>query len=109
MTKLSLNRRLPILRSIMGKASNLNLKSKINLYNLLLKPIWIYRIQLWGAAKKTNINKILVFQTNTLGIITNASPYISNYTLHTDLHIPFVREVVKILQKTLQLPQFSNF
>lgn len=46
MTKLSLNRRLSILRSILSKTSNLNIKSKINLYNLLLRPIWTYGIQL---------------------------------------------------------------
>jgi hypothetical protein len=99
MTKLSLNRRLSILRRIIGKASNLNLKSKINLYNLLLKPIWTYRIQLWEAAKKkkTNINKIQVFQSKTLRLITNAPPYVSNNTLHTDLRIPLLEK----LQKTL--------
>lgn len=99
MTKLSLNRRLSILRSIMGKTSNLNLKSKINLYNLLLKPIWTYGIQLWGAAKKTNVNKIQVVQSKILRLITNAPPYVSNDTLHTDLHIPYVREVAKLHYK----------
>lgn len=49
---LNLNKRLSILRSTMSKISNLNLKSKINAYNLLLKPTWTYEIQLWIAAKK---------------------------------------------------------
>jgi hypothetical protein len=62
MTKLKLNQRLSILRSTLSKTSNLNLKSKINLYKLLIKPIWTYGIQLWGAAKNTNINKIQVVQ-----------------------------------------------
>jgi len=79
----------------MGKTSKLNLKSKINLYKLLIKPIWTYGIQLWGAAKKTNINKIQVVQSKTLRLITNAPPYVSNETLHSDLNIPYVKEVAK--------------
>jgi hypothetical protein len=95
MTKLKLNRRLSFLRSTMGKTSKLNLISKINLYKLLIKPIWTYGIQLWGAAKKTNINKIQVVQSKTLRLITNAPPYVSNETLHSDLNIPYVNEVAK--------------
>jgi len=95
MTKLKLNRRLSIFRSTMGKNSKLNLKSKINLYKLLIKLIWTYGIQLWGAAKKTNINKIQVVQSKTLRLITNAPPYVSNETLHSDLNISYVKEVAK--------------
>lgn len=46
MTNLYLDRRLYILRNTIGKTLNLNLKSKINLYELLLKPIW----DLWDSA-----------------------------------------------------------
>jgi len=94
-TKISLNRRLSLLRNILGKSSKLNLKTKLNLYNLLLKPIWSYGIQIWGSSKKTNVQKIQVFQSKILRLITNAPPYVSNFTLHTDLKIPMINEVAK--------------
>jgi len=44
-TKIALNRRLSLLSNILGKSSKLNLKTKITLFNLLLKTIWSYGIQ----------------------------------------------------------------
>jgi len=95
-TKLKLNQRLYSLRPILGKFSKLSLKTKIHIYNLLLKPIWLYGIQLWGTAKISNTKKIQVFQSKILRLITNAPPYISNHTLHTDLHIPKVTDTAKL-------------
>jgi len=95
-TKLKLNQRLYSLRPILGKFSKLSIKTKIHIYNLLLKPIWLYGIQIWGTAKISNTKKIQVFQSKILRLITNAPPYISNHTLHTDLHIPKVTDTAKL-------------
>jgi len=41
-------------------------------------PLWTYGIigiQLWGSAKKSNLNKIQSFQNITLWQITNDPPY----------------------------------
>jgi len=43
---------------LLGKNPKISLKSKLLLYKTLLKPMWFYGIQLWGAAKKTNTKKI---------------------------------------------------
>lgn len=50
-TKLKLNHRLYSIRHILGKCSKLSLKTKIHIYNLLLKLIWLYGVQLRGTAK----------------------------------------------------------
>jgi len=34
-----------------------------------------------------NVNKIQTVQNKILRLITNAPPYVSNYTLHADLNI----------------------
>ena len=94
-----LNSRRKSLYYLLGKHSSLSLKTKILLYKTLLMPIWTYGIQLWGAAKKSNTNKIQTFQSITLRIITNAPAYVSNHTLHTDLVINTVDETSKILYK----------
>ena len=98
-TKLKLNQQLYSLRPILGKFSKLSLKTKIHIYNLLLKPIWLYGIQVWGTAKISNTRKIQVFQSKILRLITNAPPYISNHTLHTDLHVPKVTDTAKLYYK----------
>lgn len=44
-----------------AKSSKLSLKNKLLLYKSLLKPIWSYGIQLWGAAKNLIFIKYNLF------------------------------------------------
>lgn len=67
-----------------NKPSKLNIK--LFSYKYLLKPIWTYGLQLCENTKMSNLNKIQRFQNIIFRKITNAPPYICNYTLHTDLH-----------------------
>ena len=62
--KLTLNYRMRIFRSLLYKYNNTNLKIKLLIYKISLKPIWTYGIQLWGSAKKSNKNKIHAFQNS---------------------------------------------
>jgi len=43
------------------------------LYKAILKPIWIYGVQLWGTAANSNIEIIQRFQNKYLRIIVNAN------------------------------------
>ncbi|KAL4143538.1 hypothetical protein QTP88_005857 [Uroleucon formosanum] len=90
----TLNDRFRLLRSLLT-SKHMKLSNKLLLYKLLLKPIWTYGIQLWGAAKISNINRIQRFQSKTLRTILKAPFYVSNHTLHTDLKIPFVSDLAK--------------
>lgn len=96
--RLALNNRSRQLRYLLT-SQHINLKNKLLLYKLLLKPIWTYGIQLWGAAKPSNLNKIQVFQSKCLRQITKAPYYVSNDTLHRDLAISTVQNVAKTLYK----------
>jgi len=66
-----------------------------------MKPYWslsgLTASKFGRAAKKSNINKIQIFQSVTFRIITNAPFYVSNHTLHTDLRMNTVDETSKIL------------
>jgi len=96
--RLSLNNRLRILRPLISnKHTSLNIKLLI--YKTLIKPLWTYGLQLWGSAKKSNLNKIQSFQNLALRKLTNAPPYISNHTLHTDLKLKTVQEEAKCFYK----------
>ena len=57
----------------------------------ILKPVWTYGIELWGCTNKPNITVMRRYQSKLLRTITNAPRYVTNHTLHTDLHIPYVR------------------
>jgi len=78
---------------LIGRHSPLSLENKIIIYKTVLKPVWTYGIELWGCASNSNIEIIQRYQSKLLRIITNAPWYITNNTLHSDLHIPYVREV----------------
>lgn len=83
------------LKNILNKSSKLNLKTKLNIYDLVLKSIWTHGIQLWGSAKKSNANEVQIFQSKVLRLISNASPYMPSFTLHDDLSVPLVKDLVK--------------
>ena len=78
---------------IIGRHSPLSLENKILIYKTILKPVWTYGIELWGCASNSNIEIIQRYQSKLLRSITNAPWYVTNHTLHSDLHIPYVREV----------------
>jgi len=64
-------------------------------YKAVIKPIWTYRIELWGCASKSNAAIIQSSQSKILRTIANAPWFVSNHTLHKDLNIPYVSEFIK--------------
>jgi hypothetical protein len=62
---------------------------------LWIKPVWTYGIELWGCATKSNITVIQRYQSKLLRTITTAPRYVSNQTLHSDLHIPHVSTIFR--------------
>ena len=85
-----LNLKLRDMYWLVGRKSKLSLRNKLLLYKFVLKPVWTYGIQLWGCAKPSHTKIIQRLQSKILRYITNAPWYVSNFTLHTDLRIPFV-------------------
>ena len=61
--------------------------------------MWAYGLQLWGSAKKTKVNKIQAFQNIALRKLTNAPPYVSNFSLHSDLKLKTTAEESKCFYK----------
>jgi len=79
--------------------SRLSLDCKLLIYKMLLKPIWLYGIQLWGTAANSNINVIQRFQSKTLRLIANAPFEMTNEEIHEGLEVPWVKEVICTLSK----------
>ena len=74
--------------------SNLSTQNKITLYKTIIKPVWIYGIQLWGTASNSNIEILQRFQSKTLRSLLNAPWYVTNETIHRDLKIPTVKDEI---------------
>ena len=80
---------------LFGRKSKLSLNNKILIYKVIIKPIWTYGIQIWGASSKSNIDIIERFQSKTLRNILNAPWFVPNYIINRDLQIPTVKEEIK--------------
>ena len=80
---------------LIEKHSPLSLENKLLIYKTVLKPVWTYGIELWGCAATSNIGVNQRYQSKLHRTITNAPWYVSNHTLHFDLHIPHVRTVFR--------------
>lgn len=89
-----LNLKLREMYWLLGCKSKLSLTNKVLLYKCIIKPIWTYGIQLWGCTKPSNTKIIQRLQSKALRMITDSPWYVSNYTIHNDLKIPFVTEEV---------------
>jgi hypothetical protein len=80
---------------IIGRKSPASLESKVLLYKAIIKPIWTYGIELWGCTSKSHIAKMQRSQSKILRMITNAPWYVTNQTLHDDLKVPFIKDVIQ--------------
>jgi hypothetical protein len=65
-----------------------------DIYLFIIKPIWTYGIEICGCASKSSQAILQKAQSKILRMITNAPWYVSNLTLHADLKIPYVREII---------------
>ncbi|CAD6229611.1 GSCOCG00012115001-RA-CDS [Cotesia congregata] len=79
---------------LLGKKSKLSLNNKLNIYKIILKPIWTYGIQLWGTASNSNLEILQRFQNKTIRNIVNAPWYVSNAIISRDLSIPTIKEEI---------------
>jgi hypothetical protein len=80
---------------LIGRHSKISLENKILLYKIMIKQIWTYGVEIWGCTSKSNISIIQRSQSKILRMIANAPWYVPNITLHEDLNVPLVKEVIK--------------
>jgi hypothetical protein len=66
---------------LLGQKSKLSTNNKLLLYKAILKPIWTYRIQLWGTASTSDIEILERFQSKTLRTIVDAPWYVPNMVI----------------------------
>jgi hypothetical protein len=64
----------------------------------------------WGCASKWHIDMMQRSESKILRMITNAPWYVSNQTIHVDLHVPFIKDVIqeKSIKHHAKLGHHSN-
>ena len=65
---------------------------QVKLDKVILKPVWAYGIQLWGAASNSNLEILERFQSKVLRIITDAPWFIPNTVIKHDLQVPTIKQ-----------------
>jgi hypothetical protein len=80
---------------IPGRNSQLSVDNKLLIYKAILKPVWLYRCQVWGTASISNTERIQRFQSKVLRIIVNAPWFVPNWVIQQDLQISSVKEEIK--------------
>ncbi|XP_052744844.1 E3 SUMO-protein ligase ZBED1-like [Bicyclus anynana] len=90
-----LNNRFRNLLWLLGRQSVLSLNNKLLVYCAILKPIWLYGIQIWSTASTSNTLVIQRAQNRILRTIANAPWYSRNTEIHQYLEIPTIQEEIK--------------
>ncbi|KAH8359363.1 hypothetical protein KR093_006139, partial [Drosophila rubida] len=86
--------RMQKLRWLLNKRSNMSIGAKRAVYVHCIIPIWLYGVQIWGIAAKSNYKRIQVLQNRVLRQITDCPWYVRGYTLHPDLNLHTVEEQI---------------
>jgi hypothetical protein len=80
---------------LLERKSKLSTSNKLLIYKTILKPIWTYKIQLWGTASTSNIEILERFQSKALRMIVDAPWYVQNTFIRRDLQTPTVKEEIR--------------
>jgi hypothetical protein len=80
---------------LIGIKTKLAVENNIMIYKAIIIPIWTYGLELWGCARKSNTSIIQRSRSKILRMIIDAPWYVSNVTLHADLGISSVKDVIQ--------------
>jgi len=84
---------------LLASKSPLSLANRRLLYMVVLRPVWMYTIPVWGCACNSLRLIIQRFQNKALRAIAGTPWYVRNDTLHADLRIPTVVETITALSQ----------
>jgi len=89
----SVNSRLHLLRLFLK--SKLSLMNTLTIHKSIIRPAWLYDIQLRGSVKPSNTKTLQSFQSIWLRVIISAPWYVKNKNQHKDLPLPTLNDLAK--------------
>jgi hypothetical protein len=96
-----------IFYSILNRRSKMNVKNKIILYKVALRPILMYCCPIWSKCALTHRNKIQIIQNKFLKTILNLPWYFSTRELHELAKIETIDEFIN--KRTVQFINNCQF
>lgn len=94
----SLNR-MRMVYPLINKKSSLNVKNKMMIYNMCIKPVLTYAAPVWRNVAKTHIKKLQTIQNKVLKIIKGYSRRYSTIRLHQETKQKLLKEVIEIMSQ----------
>lgn len=85
---------------LMARNSKLSVDNKLLIYKAILKPVWMYGIQLWGSACNSSISIMQRLQNGILRTLSDAPWFITNTEIHEALAMKTVRDEIKLSTNT---------
>jgi hypothetical protein len=79
---------------LLGRKSELFINNKLLIYKAILKPIWVYGIQLWGTASTSNVEIFERLHSKALRMIMDAPWHVPNMVIRKDLQIAIVKHEI---------------
>ena len=96
---------LRLLYPLISRNSHLDVRNKLLIYKLAIRPIFTYGCPAFGTMAKTHLQKLQVLQNKFLRIVLNKTRYDRITDLHTEAKIPTIVDYVKKLQTNFNLRQ----
>ena len=85
---------------LIGRNSRLNIKNKLNIYKLYIRPIITYAAPAWATVSPTNLRDLQSMENRILRTILQAPWFIRNTTLRRDSELMPLTEFMKNLAIT---------
>lgn len=89
---------LRLLYPLISRNSHLDVRNKLLIYKLAIRPIFTYGCPAFGSMAKTHLQKLQVLQNKFLRIVLNKTRYDRITDLHAEAKIPPIEEYVGKLQ-----------
>jgi len=94
---------LRLLYPLISRNSQLDVRNKLLIYKLGIRPIFTYGCPAFESMAKTHLQKLQVLQNKFLRIVLNKTIYEEIKDLHTEAKVPSIEEYVGKLQANFNI------
>jgi len=94
---------LRLLYPLISRNSHLDVRNKLLIYKLAIRPIFTYGCPAFESMAKTHLQKLQVLQNKFLRIVLNKSRYERIIDLHTEAKVPSIEDYVGKLQANFNI------